>query len=89
MLTKHIPNFIDGAETKEWEFNNIYDLCHIDYVLSFNRLFDSIPFYQYSKADGMLMAEYKNDVDHKWWVIGYLSGDVNLPVFNSRLMKKI
>ena len=95
-IKQHIPNFFDGIEPKTWEFNNLEELLSIDWIKDWQTLStgnieeggiidEGLPFYRYSQSKHgdsyLLMAEWKDEKNHKWWVLGYLSGDVGLPKF--------
>jgi len=83
-LRQHIPNFSD-FDPQEWEVDTISELFDLDWVKFFTKDFDGLPFYRFSqKKHGnkyTLIAEWKNQKEHKWWVVGYLSRKIELPKF--------
>ena len=87
-LRKHIPNSCDGVKPEQWSFLDQAGLLNVPWVKEWaNDEYFDLPFSQYSQSKygkgWLLMAEWKNDIDHKWWVIGYLSDDVGLPEFQA------
>ena len=88
-LRQHIPNFSD-CDPQEWEVDTISELFDLDWVKFFTEDFDGLPFYRFSQkkiCPGIngnkytLIAEWKNQKEHKWWVVGYLSRRIELPKF--------
>lgn len=71
---QHIPAFIDGIESKTFDFNSVDELLNNDHVKSFS---DDPNFIRFSVSGELLMAEYTN----RWWVVGYLSDPIDLPVW--------
>jgi len=93
ILRRHIPNFCSGIDPKQYEVNNTEELLALDVVKSWK--FDVVKswkfvdvfrkFHQYSQSKHgngyLLIAEYEEEEEHKWWVIGYLSEKPALPEF--------
>ena len=83
-----MPGYVDFPP-HEGEFENVGELLELDFVKRYkeNPIEKGLPFYRYSKdcsIDGryLLMIEWKSDTDHKWWVVGYLDDDVDLPLIS-------
>ena len=88
-ITKHIPNFVDTIEKHLPDVvENTEELLSLEWIKNFSEFdFDSVPFWRYSTSeytgDFLLMAEWKNDKNHKWWVIGYVDERPDLPEFKA------
>jgi len=91
-IRQHVPGFIEGHVAKRAEVETLAELLELDQVKSWRMNYIEgpldIPFWRFSKAQAfktskewMLMAEWKDNKDHKWRVIGYLDTDVDLPVW--------
>lgn len=83
---RHIPNFIDTGTPASVGFKNIDEILLSDWVKDWSeRTFKGVPFWRFSKGKSgkswLLIAEWKNDEDHTWWVVGYLDQDCDLPEF--------
>ena len=88
ILRKHTPNFVDGVEPVEWEFSTKEELLALGWVVIWgDGAFEGVPFYRYSQSkngeEWLLMGEWKNKEEHRWWVIGYLSEEAGLPEFKA------
>lgn len=79
---EHIPSFIDNIEPKTHVFNSLDGLLAIPFVKKFS---DNTDFSHYAVSDHKLMAIYKNNNGVSWWVLGYLSDQVDLPVWNANI----
>lgn len=83
----HIANFCSGIDPKEYEVNTTDELLALNTVKDWKHhiIGGPIPFYQYSQSkhgsEYLLIAEYKKEEKHIWWVIGYLSEKPKLPEF--------
>ena len=86
-IRQHIPSFIDGAEPYRDTVANADELLNLNWVKQWNLLNEGLSFYRYSKAEygpeWLLMAEWKSDDKHIWWVIGYMDSDIDLPTFEA------
>ncbi len=86
ILRKHIPSMCDGVKEEQWQVESTDELLELDWVKSWHKDFDGLPFSQFSQSkDGdeyLLMAEWRKGAVRKWWVLGYLSEDAGLPEFN-------
>ena len=82
-LRQHIPSCCEGPDPQEWEVDTVSELFDLDWVKSF--IEDDLPFYRFSQSkhgnEYLLLAEWKNQREHKWWVVGYLSRKIELPKF--------
>ncbi len=86
-IKQHIPNFAQGFTPKEAEAETIGDLLDTEWIRQFLVTeMRGVKFWRYSIStetgcDIKLMAEYGNIAERErgWWVIGYLSEDVDLP----------
>lgn len=89
-IRSHIPNMIEGVNSATTTFKTKDELLNIDWINNWcKNLFDGVPFWRYSEwkhgDEWLLMAEYKNDNQHKWWVVGFLSDKIGLPEFKAVL----
>ena len=77
-IKQRIPNFCEGITPKEATVQNVSELLQLDWVNSWSKHDD---FYQFSKTDKTLMAEF--DYGKTFWTVGYLFGceDLDLPEF--------
>lgn len=84
---QHYPNFCEGFESEEKDFETLEELKEIETVKKwigekyFYRLSISSHFHQ-RYTQHLLMAELKNG--NEWWVIGYLKEPVELPKFEAK-----
>ena len=92
-IRRHIPGFVDVDVPEPIKVNSLKELLETDWMKSAreNR-FDGVSFWRYSQSPPLelerggewtVLAEYKSDSKHKWWVIGYISGDIGLPKFEA------
>lgn len=75
-ITQYKPAFFEGFENKVVEFTTNEELFNIDFVKRFS---ENPKFYRYSVSDNKLMCELDEGKD--WYVIGFIEGDVDLPVW--------
>lgn len=81
-ILQHIPNFVEGIEPQKITVANTAELLVIPFI---KRWSEDPRFYRFSiskrqRSDvrsDLLMAEL--DKNKEWWVVGYLTGDVDLP----------
>ena len=90
-IIQRIPAFVSGVRPKIESFRTLDELLAIPWVIRFtdqSRTFMQWiqrvkldAFYQFSKAERELMAEYNGG--DKWWVVGHIRypGDVDLPTW--------
>ena len=83
-IKQHIPNFVSGQEPKTDTFETAKDLLNIGWVKSFSDgPFELVPFWRYSESkyasEYLLMAEWINEEEHHWLVVGYMAESVGLP----------
>lgn len=89
ILRKHVPNSCtNGDEPERWSFVDQDELLALLWVKQWaSDKYFNLPFSRYSQRkygnEWILMAEWKNKIEHKWWVIGYLSDDIGLPEFHA------
>jgi len=88
IIRKHVPGSASAVEPQQVEVANQAELLTLDWVATWGSdAFDGVPFWRYSQAkhgeEYLLMGEWKNDTDHKWWVIGYMSEKTDLPEFKA------
>lgn len=77
IIRQYRPAFFEGFETEECSFETVEELFQIPWIENFTKRDD---FHQFSRADEMLMAEYKEGKE--WWVVGRFLGnpdEIDLP----------
>lgn len=90
-IRQHIPNFIDDINPKQNEVEISNEIFNLEWVKKWSiGEFKKIPFWRYSQSkpsmfgrdiEWTLIAEWKSENGHYWWVIGYSSESLNLPEF--------
>lgn len=86
-IKQHVPNFVDGIEPRHAFFKTIEELLAIPWVNAWaDDGYKGLPFWRFSQSkygdQYLLMAEWKNENDHRWWVIGYMTEPTDLPNFD-------
>lgn len=81
-IIQSVPNYVE-ATAKTEHFKTIDELKKIKWVKTRMKQINGIPFFRLSlsnrfKGEYILMAEHKNNDQHKWWPIGYMEGDIDL-----------
>ena len=91
-IRQHIPNYFEGFDPKESEFDTKEELLKIPWVKNWSK---EHTFYQFSLSiheidhtKALLMAELEKGTE--WWVVGYLFGskeeleNLSLPKWESK-----